>query len=168
MKNLSFTAHLIILLSVLSVIFLALAVISSVWKVQDTAAAIDRIEAVAYNPEVRAQIDSANEKYESLDAALHLQSAVTNRDRLTDAKREYASLAIAEVSLAVEHGEPDEVILSRIDDAQNILSAYFTEDEYASVPNYADLQAAAADVEKANGTAPLPAESGGEEEIEIC
>lgn len=171
MKKLSFTANLIALLSVLSAIFLVLAVISSVWRVKDTIVAIDRIETIEYSEAVRAQIDSANEKYESLDQSLHLQSGVTNSDRLLYAKCEYARLAIMEAYLAAKNGEPDETVLPLVQDAQDIMNAYFTEDEYDLVSNYADLEAVIGSFETANsaGADDLSGESGGSgEEIEIC
>lgn len=171
MKKKSFTANLVILLSVLSAFFLFLAIISSVWSVKDTIKAIDAIEMVEYNEAVRAQIDSAYEKYESLDKNLNLQSGVTNSERLTSAKVEYARLAIKEVYLAMENKEADEVVLSLIREAQDIMEAYFSADEYDLVSNYADLEAAIESVAALNseGADNLPEESGGsEEEIEIC
>ena len=170
MKRQSLSAKLVILLSGLSVLFLVLAVVSSVWSVNTAIAAIDEIGAVEYSQEVRAQIDSANERYQSLDRNLGLQSWVTNSSRLLAAKSEFARLAIKEAYLALENGEPEEKVLSLAGDAWSILEAYFTEDEYGLVSNYADLEAVtehagASDAESAGTPAE---ESGGEEEIEIC
>lgn len=165
-KKLSLTGKAAILLTILALVLLALSIASASTSVKQAVNAIDAIGEVTYESATRERIDAAERVWQALDTNLGLQVRVTNRDALTQAKAEYARLAIKELYLA-EQEDGATLDTSLITAAREAFDAYFTEADAALVSNYADLLDAEAryGAGVANAAAPVEEEA---EEIELC
>lgn len=147
-------------------LLLGLSVASAFASVRTAEDAIDAIAAqgkVTYGDASRSAIDAAVAAVDALDPNLDLDGKVENLADLDAAKAEYARLAIKTADQAnrrkLADGNTDEQIAQLVADARAVVDAYFTEDQYGLVENYADLVALEAEVSSAADDAPAQAES---------
>lgn len=165
MKKLSVSLKFVIALSVLSLVFLSLAIGSAFYSVARTNKAIDEIGEVSYSVEVKERIDRAHEYFAKLDKNLGLDKRIENADVLQKAEAEYVRLVIERLRNTVNGGADDTIIRERIAEARAAYDGYFSEKDSASVINYSVLISAE---NKYGNTASGGAQSGSEEDIELC
>lgn len=165
MKKLSVSLKFVIALSVLSLVFLSLAIGSAFYSVDRTNKAIDEIGEVSYSVEVKERIDRAHEYYTKLDKNLGLDKRIENADLLQKAEAEYVRLVIERLQNAINGGADDVAIRERIDEARATYDGYFSKNDSALVVNYSVLTSAES---KYGKTASGGSQSGSEEDIELC
>ena len=132
-----------IIVGCISIILLAISIITSVISVKRTEDAISNIGSVTYTVEIEEKIDKAVEYYNKLDKNIGLDDRVSNKKDLDAAIYNYVRLGIKKAIYSYNRRFADNIaeedIKLYVNQAYDSLVKYFEESEYEGIEGYSDF-----------------------------
>lgn len=138
----------VIWISGLAVVFLILAIITSVYTLNQAREAIEQIDTVTLSEESKEQIDTATQKYYDLNSGLG--ASILFKDKvntyvdylkLEEAQEDYISQDIISIIEAEKNSTASEAEISeRLNSLNETIATYYTEDEYDLIENFDEIE----------------------------
>lgn len=138
----------VIWISGFALVFLILAVITSVYTLNQAKDAIAQIQTVSLSEDSKSQIDNASEKYFDLESGFGASILFGDKvdeyvdfDKLEMAQEEYVSKDIMEILELEKAGTvSEEEISNRLSALNETIATYYSEDSYETIDNFDEIE----------------------------